>query len=225
MGKIQICKKSMSENNESFLKNKYLGWGLGAIGGIAGLYFLYNNKFKAPKHEYDLEQVRDVLREFHKEFYVVYTMIAGDIKRMHQSVAQQTGMFQLTPEIKAEVKQVFMQQSTWLRTDIEAIEEKLMAKHNMNKEDYQTMVDVKYKDKREIVNKRNEIEASFEKAFDGILPAMDPTIIPETFKAEHVLEVYRDTIEWQLNYIVNEAIRIKQKGDNCTETNMEWIMA
>jgi len=215
----------MSQKEESVFNSKNFIWGSAAIGGLVGMYYMWNRKFKKVHQEYDEEQVRNALRDFHMEFYPVYCMIAGDIKRMHMSVQQQIGPGQLTDDIKAEVKQVFLQQSSWIKTDIANIEAKVMRKHNMDSHSYEMQVTKKYKDKAAIVSNRKTIDEAFDKAFDGILPAMDPTIIPGNFKAENVLEVYRDTISWQLNFIVNEAIRIKQSGGQCSETNMDWIMA
>ena len=203
----------MTEKEESFFsKNKNLLMTSATLSGLGLLWVLYNRKFKKVKEQYGLEGCSAALREFNKEFYPVYCMIAGDIKRMHQNVAQQTGMYQLTPEIKAEVKQVFLSQSTWITTDVQNIEQKILTSHKFNKYSYQNMIEHKYAENREIVNLRKQIDDAFDKAFDGILPAMDPTIIPDTFTIEDVLGIYRDTITWQLNYITNEAIKIKEAG-------------
>jgi len=219
----------MSEKLEkSVFNSTNLLWGCGALGGLAGMYFMWNRKFRSAHQEYTEEQVRDALRDFHKEFYPVYCMISGDINRMNQSIKQQIGLQQhqkLPDDMKAEVKQVFLAQSAWIKEDIAKIEAAVMRKHKMESHSYELMVINKHKASSSIVNKRKEIDEAFDKAFDGILPAMDPTICKENFTAENVLEVYRDTIIWQLNFIVGEAIKIKQSGGNCTETNVDWIMA
>ena len=68
----------MSEKLEkSVFNSTNLLWGCGALGGLAGMYFMWNRKFRSAHQEYTEEQVRDALRDFHKEFYPVYCMISG----------------------------------------------------------------------------------------------------------------------------------------------------
>ena len=223
----------MNEKEESFFsKNKNFLLASAAASSLGLLWFLYNRKSKnvkeiptikkKVKEQYGSQDSSASLKEYNKEFYPIYIMIAREIQRIHQSVAKQTGIDQLTPEHKDRIKNVFVSQTPWITKEIENIEKKILNSYKFY--DYFDKNRYEHKDaeNREILNLRKQIDDALDNAFDGILPVMDPTIVPDTFTIEDVLGIYRHTITLNLKIITNEAIKIKEAGGNCTGTNMDY---